>query len=297
MEKMGFYPQPNTWQCGPFALKHALIAHGILVDEKELSKHAGSYWWNGTDEIQLGKAARKYGCELLMVRRHDPEKARRELISYLREGIPSLLCIYDWSHWVTVVKEERGKFIILDSREKQVLTIYTWSQLKKIWVYKQADDYDEETFLTIYDFHPVVPQFRVSTKARFSLYRAKYLRRKNNRAFAQMWDQYVEDLLTICKPRTALSENVFSMGEFFRRHETMILNQVGYWHGDVNRSAAKKILDNMHFVADTYGLVIHEEDEKRAIAGISSILTLWAAGEHGVDPVYKPIKKKKRKKS
>lgn len=270
---------------------------GILVDENELSRRAGTHWWNGTDEIQLGKAARRYGCELMMVRRHDPDSARRELVAYLREGIPALLCIFDWSHWVTVVKEERGKFILLDSRERQILSIASWTQLKNMWIYKQVDDYDEDEVLTIYDFHPVVPQFRVSTKARFSLERAKYLRRKSNRAFVQLWDQYVENLLTICKPRTALSENVFSMGEFFRRHETMILNQVEYWHGDIDRTAARKILQNMHFVADTYGLVIHEENEKRGIASISSILTLWAASEHGVHPVYKPPKKGKRKRN
>ena len=28
----GFYPQPNEWTCGPFALKHALLALGRMVD-------------------------------------------------------------------------------------------------------------------------------------------------------------------------------------------------------------------------------------------------------------------------
>jgi len=28
---MGFSPQPNRWQCGPFALKHALVMLGILA--------------------------------------------------------------------------------------------------------------------------------------------------------------------------------------------------------------------------------------------------------------------------
>jgi hypothetical protein len=46
------------------------------------------------------------------------------------------------------------------------------------------------------------------------------------------------------------------------------------------------VLENLHFVADTYGLVIHEEDEKRALAGITSLLTLWAGGRYGVTPVY-----------
>ena len=50
---MGIYPQPNLWQCGPFALKHALVALGILRDEKDISRLAGTHWWHGTDEIQL----------------------------------------------------------------------------------------------------------------------------------------------------------------------------------------------------------------------------------------------------
>jgi hypothetical protein len=68
----------------------------------------------------------------------------------------------------------------------------------------------------------------------------------------------------------------------------MILEQVDYWHGGVDRRAAKQILNNLHFVADTYGLVIHVEQEKRAIAGISSILALWSAEKFGVPSVYAP---------
>ena len=73
----------------------------------------------------------------------------------------------------------------------------------------------------------------------------------------------------------------------------MLLDQIDYWHGGVDRAAAEKILDNLHFVADTYGLVVDEEGEKRAIAGISVILGLWAAGAYGVSEVYKPPKKKR----
>ena len=88
---------------------------------------------------------------------------------------------------------------------------------------------------------------------------------------------------------------MISLGEFLRRYEKMILDQVDLWHGWLVRSQAKRILSYMHFVADTYGLVIHDEDEKRAIAGITAILTLWAASEYGVSPVYQPNGKKQRK--
>ncbi|MFA6438296.1 MAG: hypothetical protein WCX28_03230, partial [Bacteriovoracaceae bacterium] len=170
--------------------------------------------------------------------------------------------------------------------DKAVLQILSWHQLKKIWVYNESDENDPEHHETIYDFHPVVPRFRVSTKAKFSVARAKFLRRPENRLLARLWDEYVEDLLNLCRPRTVLSIKVFSLGEFLRRHQEMIVDQVVFWHGKVERSDANKILSNMHFVADTYGLVIHEEDEKRAIAGITSILTLWAASKQGVDQVY-----------
>jgi hypothetical protein len=284
---MGIKPQPNLWQCGPFALTHALVTLGIFADEKDITHIARTRSDYGTDEKQLGRAARAYDCDMLMIRRHDPEEAKKQLLKFLRKGIPSLICVYEWSHWVTVVKAETGKFIILDSRDEAVLQIVTWSQLKKMWVYYEADEYDEEHWNTIYDLHPIVPRFRIQTTAKFSIARAKFLRRPENRALSQFWDQYLGDLLTICRPRTVLSKNVFSLGEFFRRHEEMILDQVSFWHGGIQKKSANKILDNMHFVADTYGLVIHEEDEKRAIAGITSILTLWAASESGIREVYK----------
>jgi hypothetical protein len=292
---MGFYPQPNDWQCGPFALKHALVMLGILVEEKQISRIAGTTWWYGTDEIQLGRAAKRFDCKLTLVRRYDPEEARKELVTYLRRGIPSLLCIYEWSHWVTVVKAERGKFILLDSRDKAVLTILSWQELKRRWVYHEPDELDCRAVQTIYDLHPVIPLFRVQTKAKFSMARAQYLRRPSNRTFSRLWDVYLADLLNLCKPRTPRSEHVLSLGEFMRRYENMILDQVDLWHGWIERSQAKRVLNYMHFVADTYGLVIHTEDEKRAIAGITAIMTLWAASEYGVSPVYQPEKNRHRR--
>jgi hypothetical protein len=286
---MGFSPQPNRWQCGPFALKHALIMLGILADEKAISKLAGSTKLYGTNEVQLARAARKYDCNLALLRKEDALEARRGLVEYLREGLPCLLCISEWSHWVAVVKEEKGRFILLDSYDEAVLVILTWKQLANRWVYHLDDDSGTRT---LYDLHPVIPLFRVPTRARVSLARARFLRRPENRDFARQWDKYVEDLLAICRPRTPLSSNIISLGEFLRRYGEMVLDQVAFWHGWIERRRAAKVLENLHFVADTYGLVIHEEDEKRALSGITSLLTLWAGGRYGVTPVYPEATKK-----
>ena len=283
---MGIDPQPNLWQCGPFALKHALIVLGIFADERTITRLAHSRSKDGTNEEQIKRAARHYECNVPMIRRHDAEIARKELTDYLRRGIPTLLCINDWNHWITVVKAEDGRFILLDSQEKAVLTILTWNELRVRWLHREQDQYDKKHWERIYDIHPVLPRFRVQTKARFSIARAQYLRRPENARLARFWDQYLADLMTIAKPRTPLSRKFLSLGEFLRRHERMIVSEVDYWHGEINRRRALKILKNLHFVADTYGLVIHDEDEKRAIAGFTSLLTLWATSRFGSPRVY-----------
>jgi hypothetical protein len=290
---MGFSPQPDRWQCGPFALKHALIMLGIMADEKAISKLAGTNPLYGTNETQLRRAARKFGCDLLMERSESVDGARRALVEYLRQDIPCLVCISEWSHWVTIVKEERGRFIVLDSYDEAVLKILTFKQLAREWVYHLDED---DGTKTLYDLHPVVPLFRTQTRARVSMARARFLRRPENRDFARQWDLYVEDLLAICRPRTPLSANVLSLGEFLRRHGEMVLDQVAFWHGWIERRRAARLLANLHFVADTYGLIIHEEDEKRAIAGITSLLTLWAGGRYGVTQVYPESAKKRARR-
>jgi ABC-type bacteriocin/lantibiotic exporter with double-glycine peptidase domain len=59
---MAIYPQPNDWECGPYALKYALIVLGISGDEREIARIAGTDE-HGTDEAELARAAKRYGCE------------------------------------------------------------------------------------------------------------------------------------------------------------------------------------------------------------------------------------------
>lgn len=292
---MGFSTQRNLWQCGPYALKHALIMLGIIVDEKKITR-VGGIDASGSDERDLARAARHFDCKLIEVRKTDPADARADLISYLRRGIPCLICINQWKHWIVIVKEERGKFILLNSEDSAVLSILNWKELRNKWAYHpnghSGNRRKHNPAEALFDLYPLMPNYRVQTKARFSVARAQFLRRPENRAFAQQWDEYLSDLLNVCKPRTPLSENVISLGEFLRRHGEMILDQIAYWHGKIERKAAEKVMHNMRFVADTHGLVVHHNDEKRAIAGLTALLTLWASSKYGVGPVYQGRKKR-----
>lgn len=281
---MGITPQHNMWQCGPIALRHALLTLGVYADDREIAAVAGTTRL-GTDEQQMARAARAYDCELHFERFHRPAEALRALAARLRRGTPVLLPVHHWAHWIVAVKVERGRFIVMDSEQEAVLTILDARQLQRRWVYRERPSRGV-VHPPIYDLHPLVPRFRATIRTKFSLARARFLRRAENRSLSELWDEYAADLSHLCRPRTPLSENVLSMGEFLRRHEALIVDEVAYWHGVVEKRKVERVLRNMHFVADTLGMVIHLESENRAIAGISAILALWAASHEGVLPVY-----------
>jgi hypothetical protein len=282
---VGFYPQPNDYTCGPFALKHALVTLGRLVDEDRIALVARTHWWSGTDEIKLARAARAFDCDLPILRTRDPARARRMLLDHLRRRIPVLLCVDDWGHWITAVRYEGSRFVVIDSNLDPVLNLLSWAQLEKRWRYLDRE-YDESDPPSIYDLHPIRPRFRVTAKADLSIARLRYLRRPENRLLALHWNEYLEDLLEICRPRSALHESPLSMSEFLRRHQDLILSRVVYWHGDIDRERVAKLLGNFRFVAETYGLVIPKTLTRRAVADMAILTTMAVVAQRGIDDIY-----------
>ncbi|HED06207.1 MAG TPA: hypothetical protein ENI61_05940, partial [Ignavibacteria bacterium] len=128
---MSFYPQPYKYQCGPFALKYALVMLGKFENEREIGKLAGSTWWYGTDEIGLAKAAKNFNCKMKYFKRETPDDAIKVLSSHLKQGLPCILSIDNWEHWVTVINEQQNKFIMVDSALQKVIVILTHNQLIK----------------------------------------------------------------------------------------------------------------------------------------------------------------------
>jgi hypothetical protein len=281
---MGLYQQPNDYSCGPFALKHALVTLGRLADEELISSVAHPHWWAGTDEVKLARAARHFECDLPMIRRRNEDAARVTLIRYVTARFPVILCVDDWGHWVTVVRYDRGRFVLIDSKQEPVLQVLSWPQLRKRWQYIEYDEWDEEQ--TFFDLHPVKPRFRVSANAQFSLERAQFLRRPENAELAEHWDAYLGDLLEICRPRSRRTSQQLSMTEFLRRHSDTLISRVRYWHGHLERSEVERLLRNFRFVAETYGLVIPAANTRRALVDLAMLMAFWAAAKRGVNPMY-----------
>ena len=278
---MSFYPQPYKYQCGPFALKYALVMLGRFENEREIAKRAGSTWWYGTDEIGLAKAAKTYDCKMKYFRRETPDEAIKALSNHLKAGYPCILSVDNWEHWLTVINEQQGKFIVVDSGLDKVIVIYSARQLTKRWKY-----IDDETGYTSYDGYALSSKFKPRTKARFSLEKARYVMRDSNRVLAEKWDTYFNDLITMCRPRTSHTTKSISFAEFLRRNEKMLVEEVANWHGQPSYEELKKILKNMRFVSEVYNLVIHTEDQKKTLVDLSALLMMYACGKYGMDPIY-----------
>lgn len=278
---MSFYPQPYKYQCGPFALKYALVMLGQFKDEKDISTKAGSTWWYGTDEIGLAKAAKSYKCRMKYFRSSDKQEAVKLLVEQIKKGYPCILSVDNWGHWLTVSNYNKKKFIIVDSDLEKVIAVYSEAQLLKRWLY-----YDESTDELSFDGYALIPTYKVNTKASFTLEKAKYLMRESNKELAVKWDEYFTDLINICKPFSPYSKHAISFSEFLRRNEKMLVAETADWHGNPTYSELRKILKNMQFVAETYDLVISVEDHKKALVDIALLLMMYSCGKYGMDKIY-----------
>ena len=278
---MSFYPQPYKYQCGPFALKYGLVMLGRFENEKTIGKRAGSTWWYGTDEIGLAKAAKTFDCKMTYFRRETPDEAIKALSRHLKRGWPCILSVDKWEHWISIVKVQQGKFIVFDSILDKVIAIYGARQLAIRWKY-----IDEDSGEISYDGYALIPNTKPATKPNFTLEKVKYVRRKRNRRLAVKWDTYFNDLISICRPRYPNSRSVISFNEFLRRNEKMLVEQIAYWHGNPTYSELEKLLHDLQFMAEVYDLVIHSEDQKKALVDLTSILMMYACGKYGMDPIY-----------
>lgn len=278
---MSFYPQPNKYQCGPFALKYALVALGIFKNEKSIARIAGSTWWAGTTEIGLARAARNFDCELRHFHNSNPLKALLMLNRYLDKGIPCILSVDNWEHWFSVINYKRKHYVIIDSGLEKVIQITPASKLLKRWKYRS-----EEENYTSYDGYALTPKFRPQTKAEFTIEKAREAMYDKNSDLAKKWDSYFNDMISICRPVNPNAQNFITFPEFLRRYEKMLVRQTANWHGDPTLSELKKILHNMEFVAEVYNLVVYEEDIKRALIDVAILLTMYSCGKYGMIEIY-----------
>jgi hypothetical protein len=270
MTATGFYPQPNDWLCGPFALKHALWLLGIQADERRIAKDAGTDR-TGTDEAELARAAEKHECDLLTVRLRDPESASRELDAYLAQRTPVLLCIEQWDHWVVAAHEDDGLFVVVDSRVPALFRLLPWELLQDLLVYREG-----RGTRRIYDLHPLMPRNRASLTPTLTLDRARFLREWENLHVVREWHAFLADVLEAFGRHT--DGEGLSPGLFFGRHEPALLDAVAASNDAPKRSEARRVLRALRFLADTYGITAPAQGSEAVIERLTAVLRRRLSG-------------------
>lgn len=278
---MGIYPQPNDWQCGPFALKHALLALGSFEHENVIARVAASDT-SGTDEVGLGRAARRFGCDLLMVRTYDALAARRELDLHLARRTPTLLCIQEWTHWVAVVHQHGGHYVMFDSREDGVLRVVPWEELRDLLVYHEG--VAGRGANPIYDLHPVVPRHLPWAQAEFSPHRVRELLKPERRSIVQRWDRYATGLKPVCIPLSLQGELALPLSELLERHRSLVAARVERVGGG-DAGALLPLVGELAFVAETYGLEVRPDAEGLALDRATALVARWVAEDGGATRV------------
>ena len=266
---MGIYPQPNSWLCGPFALKHALMVFGLFENEWAIARAAGSDP-GGTDERDLARAARQYDCSVRMVRVHYAEDAREELIHHLGQGMPTLLCIEQWDHWVTVMYHDGDHFVLFDSRGPHVIRVLTWEELEPKWRYR------EDSGETIYDLHPVVARsMQQRPAAVFSLDRARWLAQPEHAGLARQWSDYGKLLLShgrSCHHDDNHDLFATALGTALQAREDAFVESVERHTQSGESKETRRVLERLRFVADTYGLTIDVGQEAEMVTAVERFI-------------------------
>lgn len=128
--------------CGPAALTNALEVFGKRVNQDDIVKLSGTKnITEGLSMNQICRAAKKLGFYAT------PKKTRdfRTAWDYLTNdmffwGFPNILCVDNWSHWVTAVGGigvNCNKVLVADAADEEYVRYYSYTELEKRWNYKK----------------------------------------------------------------------------------------------------------------------------------------------------------------
>ena len=154
----------TTGHCGPTAMALCItVLTGKLVKPRDVCKAAGnrlSGFRTGLDEEELKTAARKYGIEADL----QLFDAKRKAITFLSEIVghlmfnpntgPVIVLVDDFSHWITILGYNHGKYLIRDSLEEE-RPFNSWHMntlLRRAWNENEEGDTEPSQYFAIHTY-------------------------------------------------------------------------------------------------------------------------------------------------
>jgi len=137
-----FRVQANHWNCGPAALRHALLCYGQQHAERKLARWAKTDS-EGTTELGLNRAALLAGFELRFYTYQTKELATENIRAHINNGRPIIFCVDKWRHWVTAYHTTARHLYLVDSDPfaEELLQRLTWKEARRrIVKWQDSDD-------------------------------------------------------------------------------------------------------------------------------------------------------------
>jgi ABC-type bacteriocin/lantibiotic exporter with double-glycine peptidase domain len=140
---LGTSLQKDGYSCGPVALMHCCKELGLQVTEPEM-RELTDVDSDGADEHKLIEAIEALGLGAEALYNADPDEAWASLIERLGAGMPCLLCVDGWDHWVAAVGTDGDRVALQDSerteenKEANGLHLLTREELEARW--QNADE-------------------------------------------------------------------------------------------------------------------------------------------------------------
>ena len=110
---MSKYQQKSFW-CGPASIQNALRAKGYRVGQGRIADLANT-GEDGTDEDGVMSAIRALGYEAVEFGTNHKSEAITWVNKASRDGMPALLCVDNWGHWVCVGGNCGDRLWVIDS--------------------------------------------------------------------------------------------------------------------------------------------------------------------------------------
>jgi ABC-type bacteriocin/lantibiotic exporter with double-glycine peptidase domain len=109
------YQPKDSGLCGPVALQNALLALGKRASLKRLIALSNASDSRGTSQHGIIRAGRALGLEVEEFSWDKDREARQWLLSNATLGIPTILCVDNWEHWIAVAGHCGPRVWLFDS--------------------------------------------------------------------------------------------------------------------------------------------------------------------------------------
>ncbi|MBI5548037.1 MAG: C39 family peptidase [Deltaproteobacteria bacterium] len=285
-QQFSLIPQPQEdGHCGPTSLSSCLAILGIHAEQREIARAVGRpqrVYSEGMDERDIRRGARKFGVRTEFLSRLERGKGpgfARRLKGHLRQGLPAILLVQDFSHWVAVIGrlEEREQFIIMDPDDRH-RAFSRWSEhtlLREAWN-GHPHGYEPDQYFAILtsrkDGRP--PRWRITES----------FLRLVDAGSEQTSDEMLNDLIEMARRARADQaddEQGPSLNEVLEEHERVVIGSVEHWAAFNRRSVKPAALRSLYrdytVIASAAGLRLPRAADTAAIvAQMATVLTTYA---------------------